>query len=195
MESNFDMTTVLGETTEETQVGSVIEQTAEEFEGSLLGGESEESMDSNSMFGSDTEVSTDEEAQAGNFDEEIKKKQEERRLIEEHNKRVRESPEFKAQVVFNQYLKQNPYMSGKDKRRLLRECLKNAKRGRYDYMFDEEKIRKREERQKEKFDKLNKPKIHTVNELSDETRATLEQMADAEKVPAFNKETGTFEKE
>ena len=62
-------------------------------------------------------------------------------------------------------------------------------------MFDEEKIRKREERQKEKFDKLNKPKIHTVNELSDETRATLEQMADAEKVPAFNKETGTFEKE
>ena len=61
MESNFDMTTVLGETTEETQVGSVIEQTAEEFEGSLLGGESEESMDSNSMFGSDTEVSTDEE--------------------------------------------------------------------------------------------------------------------------------------
>ena len=46
-------------------------------------------------------------------------------------------------------------MSGKDKRRLLREGLKNAKRGRYDYMFDEEKIRKREERQKEKFDKLN----------------------------------------
>ena len=64
-----------------------------------------------------------------------------------------------------------------------------------DEQFDEEKIRKREERQKEKFEKLNKPKVHTVNELSEETKATLVQMADAEEVPAFNKETGSFNKD
>lgn len=194
MESNLDMNAVLGVNPEEQKEESLIEQTSSVFEDSLLNASTESAgVDTTSMFGTGTESVSSDEAQETDYNEEIRKKQEEQRIIDEHNKRVRESPEFKAQVVFNQYVQQNPYMSGKDKRRLLRECLKNAKKGKYDYLFDEEKIRKREERQKEKFDKLNKPKIHTVEELSDETRATLEQMADADVVPPFNKETGSFE--
>lgn len=194
MESNLDMNAVLGVNPEEQKEESLIEQTSSVFEDSLLNASTESvGVDTTSMFGTGTESVSSDEAQEADYNEEIRKKQEEQRIIDEHNKRVRESPEFKAQVVFNQYVQQNPYMSGKDKRRLLRECLKNAKKGKYDYLFDEEKIRKREERQKEKFDKLNKPKIHTVEELSDETRATLEQMADADVVPPFNKETGSFE--
>ena len=194
MESNLDMNAVLGVNPEEQKEESLIEQTSSVFEDSLLNASTESAgVDTTSMFGTGTESVSSDEAQEADYNEEMRKKQEEQRIIDEHNKRVRESPEFKAQVVFNQYAQQNPYMSGKDKRRLLRECLKNAKKGKYDYLFDEEKIRKREERQKEKFDKLNKPKIHTVEELSDETRATLEQMADADVVPPFNKETGSFE--
>jgi hypothetical protein len=194
MESNLDMNAVLGVNPEEQKEESLIEQTSSVFEDSLLNASTESvGVDTTSMFGTGTESVSSYEAQETDYNEEIRKKQEEQRIIDEHNKRVRESPEFKAQVVFNQYVQQNPYMSGKDKRRLLRECLKNAKKGKYDYLFDEEKIRKREERQKEKFDKLNKPKVHTVEELSDETRATLEQMADADVVPPFNKETGSFE--
>lgn len=194
MESNLDMNAVLGVNPEEHKEESLIEQTSSVFEDSLLNASTESAgVDTTSMFGTGTESVSSDEAQETDYNEEIRKKQEEQRIIDEHNKRVRESPEFKAQVVFNQYVQQNPYMSGKDKRRLLRECLKNAKKGKYDYLFDEEKIRKREERQKEKFDKLNKPKVHTVEELSDETRATLEQMADADVVPPFNKETGSFE--
>lgn len=194
MESNLDMNAVLGVNPEEQKEESLIEQTSSVFEDSLLNASTESAgVDTTSMFGTGTESVSSDEAQETDYNEEIRKKQEEQRIIDEHNKRVRESPEFKAQVVFNQYVQQNPYMSGKDKRRLLRECLKNAKKGKYDYLFDEEKIRKREERQKEKFDKLNKPKVHTVEELSDETRATLEQMADADVVPPFNKETGSFE--
>jgi hypothetical protein len=194
MESNLDMNAVLGVNPEEQKEESLIEQTSSVFEDSLLNASTESAgVDTTSMFGTGTESVSSDEAQEADYNEEIRKKQEEQRIIDEHNKRVRESPEFKAQVVFNQYVQKNPYMSGKDKRRLLRECLKNAKKGKYDYLFDEEKIRKREERQKEKFDKLNKPKVHTVEELSDETRATLEQMADADVVPPFNKETGSFE--
>ena len=195
MESNLDMNAVLGVNPDEQNMQeSFVQPENSVYEDSLLNASTESTgVDTTSMFGTGTESVSSDEAQETDYLEEVKKKQEEQRLIDEHNRRVRESPEFKAQVVFNQYVQQNPYMSGKDKRRLLRECIKNAKKGRYDYLFDEEKIRKREERQKEKFDKLNKPKIHSVEELSDETRATLEQMADADVVPPFNKETGSFE--
>lgn len=47
-------------------------------------------------------------------------------------------------------------MSGKEKRRLRRECLKNAKKGKYMYMFDPVKIQKRQERVHQNFDKINK---------------------------------------
>ena len=176
---------------EENNIDSLLGQVPEETE-SLLGVEDVVSSgDTTSMFGTETVAGND--VTAADFDEEMRKKQEQQRIIDEHNRRVRESPEFKAQIVFNQYLQQNPYLSGQEKRRLRKECLKNAKKGRYDYLFDEEKIKRREERQKEKFEKLNKPKTYTVDDLSDETRATLEQMADASVVPAFNKETGSFE--
>ena len=100
-------------------------------------------MDSNSMFGSEVGEGS-ESVETVDFNEEMEKKKEQQRIIDEHNRRVRETPEFKAQIVFNQYLQSNPYLTGQQKRRLYRECLLNAKKGRYDYMFDPEKIRKRE---------------------------------------------------
>lgn len=64
--------------------------------------------------------------------------------------------EIQAQIVFENYIRnsQRP-LSGKEKRRLLRECQRNAKKGRYTYMFDKEKIAKREERARKNFEKLN----------------------------------------
>ena len=68
------------------------------------------------------------------------------------------SYEIQAQIVFNNYMNNaNRLMSGKEKRRLFRECLRNAKKGRYEYMFDKEKIAKKEERMRKNFEKLNKP--------------------------------------
>lgn len=173
---------------------------------SLLGAEVEGTVDNTSLFG--TNISEDTSSDTLNTDDivaldhdaEVERKMEEQRIIDEHNRRVAQTPEFKAQVVFNSYLQNNPYMSGPEKRRLRKECLRLAKKGRYDYLFDPEKIRKREEREKlkaekmkEKFDNLNKPKVYTVDDLSDETRATLEIMADSSVVPEFNQETGSFE--
>ena len=166
---------------------------------SLLGQETESTVDTTSLFGTNIadDTSSDTlksgEVVALDHDAEVQRKLEEQRIIDEHNRRVAQTPEFKGQVVFNSYVQNNPYMTGKEKRRLLRECIKNAKKGKYDYLFDPEKIRKREEREQAKFDKLNKPKVYSVDDLSDETRATLEMMADASTVPAFNKETGSFE--
>lgn len=66
--------------------------------------------------------------------------------------------EIQAQIVFNNYMNNaNRLMSGKEKRRLFRECLRNAKKGKYEYMFDKEKIAKKEERMRKNFEKLNKP--------------------------------------
>lgn len=66
--------------------------------------------------------------------------------------------EIQAQIVFENYVRNsNRLLSGKEKRRLYRECLKNAKKGRYTYMFDKEKIAKREERMRKNFEKLNNP--------------------------------------
>ena len=65
--------------------------------------------------------------------------------------------EIQAQIVFDNFINNaNRVMSGKEKRRLRRECLKNAKKGKYMYMFDKEKIAKKEERIHKNFEKLNK---------------------------------------
>ncbi len=167
---------------------------------SLLGAEDNSTLDNTSIFGTDLAndtssdtISNQDEVSTFDYDEEIERKKEEQRIIDEHNRRVSQTPEYKAQIVFNSYVQNNPYLSGQEKRRLKKECLRLAKKGKYDYLFDPEKIRKREEREQAKFDKLNKPKVYSVDDLSDETRATLEQMADASVVPAFNKETGSFE--
>lgn len=67
--------------------------------------------------------------------------------------------EVQAQIVFDNYMNSaNRFMSGKEKRRLYRECLRNAKKGRYTYMFDPAKMQKRQERARQNFDKMNKPK-------------------------------------
>lgn len=64
--------------------------------------------------------------------------------------------EIQAQIVFENYVRNSQrLLSGKEKRRLLRECQRNAKKGKYNYMFDKEKIAKREERARKNFEKLN----------------------------------------
>lgn len=66
--------------------------------------------------------------------------------------------EEQAYIVFENYIRNtNRILSGKEKRRLLRECQRNAKKGRYEYMFDEEKQRKKRERTAKAFEKMNAP--------------------------------------
>lgn len=66
--------------------------------------------------------------------------------------------EIQAQIVFENYVKNsNRLLSGKEKRRLYRECLRNAKKGRYVSMFDPEKIQKRQERMHKNFEMINNP--------------------------------------
>ena len=48
-------------------------------------------------------------------------------------------------------------------------------------MFDEEKQKRRAERMRKKFDKLNNPQVlHDVNELSEETQQRLKEMVNEE---------------
>ena len=73
------------------------------------------------------------------------------------------SYEEQAKIVFENYIRNtNRLLSGKEKRRLMRECLRNAKKGRYEYMFDEEKIAKKRERAAKAFDKMNKGNTNTA---------------------------------
>lgn len=119
--------------------------------------------------------------EATNYEDVAAKKAEQQRLIAEHNKRVMQSPEYKAIVVYNNFIKSASYiMTGPQKRKLYRECLRNAKKGKYDYLFDEEKIRKREERERAKFEKLNKPVIHTADDVPDEMKERLQALAESD---------------
>jgi len=106
---------------------------------------------------------------------------EKQRLIDEHNKRVMKSPEFKAQVMYDNYIRTcGKILDGPTKRRLRKQFLRDAKKGKYDYLFDPEKIAKRQERERAKFEKLNKPTIHSVDELDADTQETLKEMANME---------------
>lgn len=68
------------------------------------------------------------------------------------------TPDEQAQIVFENYIRNTQrFLSGKEKRHLLRECQRNAKKGRYEYMFDEEKQAKKRERMTQAFDKMNNP--------------------------------------
>lgn len=97
---------------------------------------------------------------------------------------VKLTAEIKAQIIFDNFVKgSGRVFSGKEKRSLYRECLRNAKRGKYDYMFDPEKIRKKEERDKVKFDKLNAPMKHTVEEIPTDVKESLLEMVDKEPWP------------
>ena len=91
------------------------------------------------------------------------------------------TPEFKAAIVFSNFVKNSKHiMTGQEKRALYRECLRNTKKGKYDYLFDPEQIAKREERLRAKFDKLNAPVKHTVEDLSPDVQQSLLDMVDKE---------------
>lgn len=106
-------------------------------------------------------------------------------LIEAHNERVAMSAEYKANIVLLQYISQaqqsGRFISGHDKRMLYRKFLRLAKKGKYDYMFDPEKIAKRQERMKAKFESLNAPIVkHTVEEIPDDVQERLKEMVNEE---------------
>ena len=95
------------------------------------------------------------------------------------------SAEYKANVVLLQYISQaqqsGRFISGHEKRMLYRKFLRLAKKGKYDYMFDPEKIAKRQERMKAKFDSLNAPIVkHTVDEIPDNVQERLKEMVNEE---------------
>lgn len=106
-------------------------------------------------------------------------------LVEAHNERVVMSAEYKANVVLLQYISQaqqsGRFISGHEKRMLYRKFLRLAKKGKYDYMFDPEKIAKRQERMKAKFESLNAPIVkHTVDEIPDNVQERLKEMVNEE---------------
>lgn len=106
-------------------------------------------------------------------------------IIEAHNERVAMSAEYKANVILLQYISQaqqsGRFISGHDKRMLYRKFLRLAKKGKYDYMFDPEKIAKRQERMKAKFESLNAPIVkHTVEEIPDDVQERLKEMVNEE---------------
>ena len=106
-------------------------------------------------------------------------------IIEAHNERVEMSPEYKANIVLLQYISQSQqsgkFISGHEKRILYRKFLRLAKKGKYDYMFDKEKIAKRQERMRAKFESLNAPIVkHSVEEIPDDVQERLKEMVNEE---------------
>lgn len=106
-------------------------------------------------------------------------------IIEAHNERVQMSPEYKANIVLLQYISQSQqsgkFISGHEKRTLYRKFLRLAKKGKYDYMFDKEKIAKRQERMRAKFESLNAPIVkHSVEEIPDDVQERLKEMVNEE---------------
>ena len=106
-------------------------------------------------------------------------------IIEAHNERVEMSPEYKANIVLLQYISQSQqsgkFISGHEKRTLYRKFLRLAKKGKYDYMFDKEKIAKRQERMRAKFESLNAPIVkHPVEEIPDDVQERLKAMVNEE---------------
>ena len=106
---------------------------------------------------------------------------EQQRIIDEHNQRIMKSPEFKAQVMYENYLRTcGRILDGPAKRRIRKQFLRDAKNGKFDQHFDPEKIAKRQAREQAKYDKLNKPVIHKVEDIDEDTQATLKEMANME---------------
>lgn len=106
-------------------------------------------------------------------------------IIKAHNERVEMSPEYKANIVLLQYISQSQqsgkFISGHEKRTLYRKFLRLAKKGKYDYMFDKEKIAKRQERMRAKFESLNAPIVkHSVEEIPDDVQERLKEMVNEE---------------
>lgn len=109
---------------------------------------------------------------------------EQNRIVNEHNERVKKSPEFQARVLADQYISnayQNGiYLTGPQKKHVYKKFLAKAKKGRFNYMFDEEKQRRKAERMQAKFTSLNKPQERSLEELSPETQERLKEMVNEE---------------
>ena len=130
-----------------------------------------------SLIDDDNRVAADliENIGTAESEEDLKSNQ---KIIDEHNERIMKSPEFKAHVMYENYIKTcNRILDGPAKRRIRKQFLRDAKKGKFDYLFDPEKIAKREAREREKFERLNKPVIHTVDDIDDSTKMTLQEMA------------------
>ena len=107
------------------------------------------------------------------------------KLIDEHNKRVIKSPEYQAKVIFDQYIanaqSQGIYYTGPQKKAMYKQMIRKAKKGRYNYLFDEGAQQRKAEKMRKKFDKLNKPQvIHTVDEIPEEAQERLKEMVNEE---------------
>ena len=58
-------------------------------------------------------------------------------------------------MVYRNLIENGRIYNGKEKRRLRRECERNALKGRYDRLFDEEALKRRAEKSRESFENLN----------------------------------------
>lgn len=111
----------------------------------------------------------------------VDSEEERQRIIDEHNRRVMQSPEFQAEYMYNNYLRTcGQILDGQTRRRLKKQFLHNAKKGKFKRFFDPEMIARRQQREQEKFDKLNAPVIHTVDDIPEDTQEVLKKMAEME---------------
>jgi hypothetical protein len=97
-----------------------------------------------------------------NISEDVHKQREEshkleqlKREKEEYLKKV-SNPEMQAQVIADNYIKSSEiFLNSRERKRIYKECLRNAKKGKYKAYFIPESIAKREERERIKLAKLN----------------------------------------
>lgn len=76
---------------------------------------------------------------------------------EEYRKELLKQPAVRANLVYQNYINTcERILSGKEKRNIRRRILRETLKGKYDYMFDEAAIARKEERSRKAFDSLNK---------------------------------------
>ena len=113
-------------------------------------------------------------------------------FINDHNEEVSKSPEYRGMIMYNNYIQtqqaQGVVFTGSQKRTLRRKFVRDAKKGKYDYLFDEEKIRRHQERATKDLESLNKPHKHSVNDLDDKTKEALLKMETEEKLNEVSSE-------
>lgn len=151
----------------------------------------EDMNNSASLFDMDTTSPVNESSEESLLDDTdvnsaiLTDEEEKQKIIEEHNERVRKSPEYQAQILANQYIanarNSGIYYNGAQRKGIYKKFLRQAKKGKFNYLFDEEKQRKRMERMQKKFDSLNNPTpVHSVDELPQEAKEKLLEMVDEE---------------
>lgn len=88
-------------------------------------------------------------------------------LLNSHNDRIIRSPEYQAMVIYENYMRTaaNPYMDGPAKKRLRKEILRNAKKGKYKKIFTEEYIEETKRIALEEFIKTGASVPETIEPL------------------------------